>query len=82
MRVVALTQKLDDSWYLCGVFEEKESQGSNSCPSHIIRRVGNGDMQQLPHGVVVGCAGVCQSEGVNTTISQNRILKTAKEGPF
>ena len=74
VRVVALAQQLHDARHLPRVLEQQERKRSDSCSPDIIRRVGDGDVQELADGVVVRGTSVSESKSVDTTVAEKGVL--------
>lgn len=82
MRVVALSKQLNNPRHLRVISEEHETKSRDSSPSHIVRNIGDRNVQQLSDRLVVACAGVCETDGEHGAISKDRILNVSASRPI
>lgn len=73
--IIAFTQELDNPGHLVRSFGEDKGQGSHSSPADIIRSIRYSYMQQFAGSAIVGGACVGESDGVDASVSENRILR-------
>jgi hypothetical protein len=74
MRVVTLTQQLNDPRHLRRVAEEEESERSDGGATDVVVNVRDGDVEKLADGGVVAGSGVGEGEGVDTTVTEDGVL--------
>mmetsp|Transcript_18074 Transcript_18074/g.25270 ORF Transcript_18074/g.25270 Transcript_18074/m.25270 type:complete len:234 (-) Transcript_18074:808-1509(-) len=74
VRVVAFSQKGHDLGALFRLLEQDKSQGCDSSSSDVIRDITDSNVEQSLDSRVVGCSAVSKSNGVHSTISEDRVL--------
>lgn len=74
MRVVTLTQELNDTGDLLRVAEEEESEGGHGRSTNVVRDVRNCNVEELANRRVRSCSGVGESESVHSSVSKDSVL--------
>jgi hypothetical protein len=72
--VVALGEELDDADDLHRVAVEEESEGRDGGATDVVIDIRDGDVEELPNGLVVGRASVRHGDRVDTSVSKDGVL--------
>jgi hypothetical protein len=74
MRVVTLTQQLNDPRHLRRVAEEEETESGDGGATDVVVDVRDGDVEELADGGVVARSGVGEGERVDTAVAKDGVL--------
>lgn len=74
VRVVALTQELNNSRHLLRVAEEEEAERRDGRATNVVRNVRDGNVKEFADRRIRTGAGVCERESVDTAVSKDCVL--------
>ena len=74
VRVVALTQELNNSRHLLRVAEEEEAECRDGRATNVVRNVRDGNVEEFADCRIRSGAGVCERESVDTAVSKDCVL--------
>lgn len=75
VRVVTLGEELNDPRDLGRVSEEDETESGDGSSSNVVRHVRDGNVEDLPDGLVVRGSSVGHGDGVDSSVSESGVLR-------